>query len=96
MAAWLGLVPRQHSSGNKNKLLGINKRGDPYLQTLLIHGARSIVFRCKTRNEQRNRWLSELKKRRGVNRTAVALANKNARILWALIAKEDEYRRVGA
>lgn len=96
MAAWLGLVPRQHSSGNRNKLLGISKRGDPYLRTLLIHGARSVVFRCKTSNEQRNRWIAKLKERRGVNRTAVALANKNARILWALIAKEGEYRRVGA
>jgi len=95
MAAWLGLVPRQHSSGNKNKLLGISKRGDPYLRTLLIHGARSIVFRCKLKNEQRDRWLSEIKQRRGVNRTAVALANKNARILWALIAKGEEYRCLG-
>jgi len=92
MAAWLGLVPRQHSSGNKNYLLGISKRGDAYLRTLLIHGARSIVYRCKTKNEQRNRWLLKLKERRGVNRTAVALANKNARILWALMAKEEPYR----
>lgn len=92
MAAWLGLVPRQHSSGNRNLLLGISKRGDPYLRTLLIHGARSIVFRCKTKNERRNRWLAQLKKRRGINRTVVALANKNARILWALMAKEEAYR----
>ena len=94
MAAWLGLVPRQHSSGNKHHLLGISKRGDPYLRTLLIHGTRSIVFRCKTKNEKRNHWLIQLKKRRGVNRTAVALANKNARILWALMAKEQAYRCV--
>jgi transposase len=91
MAAWLGLVPRQHSSGNKNYLMGISKRRDAYLRTLLIHGARSIVFRCKTQNELRNQWLGRLKERRGINRTAVALANKNARILWALLAKGEAY-----
>ncbi|MCW8891512.1 MAG: IS110 family transposase [Sedimenticola sp.] len=92
MATWLGLVPRQHSSGNKNRLLGISKRGDPYLRTLLIHGARSIVFRCNTKNEARNRWIKNLRQRRGINRTSVALANKNARILWALMVNDDAYR----
>lgn len=91
MAAWLGLVPRQHSSGNKNRLLGISKRGDTYLRTLLIHGARSVVYRCESKRDQKSRWLVSLKKRRGVNRTSVALANKNARVLWALMAKNEQY-----
>ena len=92
MAAWLGLVPKQHSSGGRNRLLGISKRGDRYLRTLLIHGARSVVSRCDKKDDVRNRWLSGLKQRRGENRACVALANKNARILWALLAKEEAYR----
>ncbi len=93
MAAWLGLVPGQHASGNKNRLLGISKRGDRYLRMLLIHGARSVVYRADRKDDARRRWVSQLKARRGANRACVALANKNARILWALLAHDQAYRR---
>jgi transposase len=92
MAAWLGLVPKQHSSGGRNRLMGISKRGDRYLRTLLIHGARSVVYRCDKKENARYRWLRNLKQRRGANRACVALANKNARILWALLSREEAYR----
>jgi transposase len=92
LAAWLGLVPRQHSSGEKSRLLGISKRGDTYLRTLLIHGARSVIRRCDTRDDALARWVRGIKERRGFNRASVALANKNARIIWALMAHEDTYR----
>lgn len=87
LAAWLGLVPRQCSSGNKQVLLGISKRGDCYLRTLLIHGARACVSFAK----QKSAWLEDLIKRRGKQKAYVALANKNARIVWALLAKGTDY-----
>lgn len=90
MAAWLGIVPRQSSSGNKKLLLGISKRGDKYLRTLLIHGARAFVTRTKNQTE----WLKELIERKGKHKSYVAVANKNARILWALIAKGESYSSV--
>lgn len=93
LAAWLGLVPRQHSSGQRTRLLGISKRGNTYLRTLLIHGARSVLYRCETKTDARSRWLQGVKARRGINCASVALANKNARILWALLAHGDEYRK---
>ncbi len=93
VAAWLGLVPRQHSSGGKNLLLGISKRGNRYLRTLLIHGARAVVYRADKKQDARSRWVSQVKARRGTNRASVALANKNARILWALMAKDEPYRQ---
>jgi transposase len=92
VGAWLGLVPRQHSSGGKPKLLGLSKRGDRYLRTLLIHGARSAILRCATKTDSRSRWLQDLKARGGVNKAACALANKNARIAWALLARGQTYR----
>ena len=92
LAAWLGLVPRQHSSGDRHRLMGISKRGDTYLRTLLIHGARSIMRRCDNRTDPRGQWMREIKDRRGFNRACVALANKNARILWALMARDESYR----
>lgn len=92
LAAWLGLVPRQHSSGGKTVLLGISKRGDRYLRTLLVHGARAVLYRVEGKEDARSRWLQGLKHRRGINRACVALANKNARILWALMARGDTYR----
>jgi transposase len=95
-AAWLGLVPRQHSSGEKQRLLGITKRGDPYLRTLLIHGARSVVFRCTGKTDQRSQWISDKAKKLGVTKACVAVANKNARIVWALLAKGEPYRRAAA
>ncbi len=93
MSAWIGLVPRQHSSGGKQTLLGISKRGDTYLRTLLIHGARAAVAAAKRKQDARSRWITALAERRGANIAAVALANKNMRILWALIVHEDEYRK---
>ena len=90
-AAWLGLVPKQHSSGGKERLFGISKRGDVYLRKLLIHGARSTVWRVKGKTDSRSLWLQSLIERRGVNRAAVALANKNARIIWTLLAKETSF-----
>jgi transposase len=91
LAAFLGLVPRQHSSGGKERLLGISKRGDAYLRTLLIHGARAVV-RVAERKALPNPWLQGLLARRNKNIAAVALANKNARIVWALLAHGREYR----
>lgn len=93
MAAWLGLVPRQHSTGGKPTLLGISKRGDNYLRALLIHGGRSIVRCCDKHSDKRNQWLSELKQRRGNNIAAVAAANKNARIAWAILTQQSRYQR---
>jgi transposase len=92
-SAWLGLVPRQNSSGGKNRLLGISKRGDPYLRTLLIHGARSIIFRAKSKKDKRSLWIIDKQQRLGTTKACVAVANKNARIIWSLIAHEQEYRR---
>lgn len=92
MAAFLGLVPRQHSSGGKERLLGISKRGDRYLRMLLIHGARSAAASAKRKQDARSRWVNALAERRGANVAAVALANKNVRILWALLARGDDYR----
>jgi transposase len=91
MAAWLGLTPRQHSSGGKDRLLGISKRGDAYLRTLLIHGARAVLKVAGNKDDPRSRWLQSLCSRRNKNIAAVALANKNARIAWALLSKETDY-----
>jgi transposase len=92
LAAWLGLVPRQDSSGGKERLLGISKRGDTYLRTLLIHGARSVLLRLKRRADQADGWLTRLAERRNPNIAAVALANKNARVIWALLAYDRDYQ----
>ena len=92
LAAWLGLVPRQSSSGGKERLLGISKRGDRYLRTLLIHGARAVLFSLKRRAVQTEGWLARLAARRNPNIAAVALANKNARIVWALLAHDRDYQ----
>ena len=92
-AAWLGLVPRQHSSGGKTVLLGISKRGDRYLRTLLIHGARAVVCRAATKSDARSQWVAAVKRRRGMLKACVALANKNARIAWALMAHAEPYRK---
>lgn len=92
MAAWLGLVPRQCSSGGKQVLLGISKRGDSYLRSLLIHGARSVVKQATHKLDTMSGWIRGLKERRGYNKTCVAVANKNARILWALMAHDVCYQ----
>jgi transposase len=91
-AAWLGLVPREHSTGGKPRLLGISKRGDRYLRKLFVHGARATLRWVDSKQDDRSRWLKALIGRRGTNRAAVALANKNARIAWALLAHNQEYR----
>lgn len=91
LAAWLGLVPRQHSSGGKPMLLGISKRGDAYLRTLLIHGARSAVRVAKRKSTPADRWSTGMLDRRHMNVAAVARANKNARIVWALLAHGRDY-----
>jgi transposase len=96
LAAWLGLVPKQHSTGGKSVLLGISKRGDSYLRTLLIHGARSAILAAQRRVErgegQADGWLTGLLQRRNPNIAAVALANKNARIIWALLTQDKQYQ----
>ncbi len=91
-SAWLGLVPRQFSSGGKTILGGISKRGDRYLRTNLIHGARSVISRADNKTDARSRWIQQLKARVGMNKACVALANKNARILWAIMASGERYR----
>jgi len=91
LAAWLGLVPRQHSTGGKPTLMGISKRGDCYLRTLLIHGGRTVVRVAHLYTDKRNLWINELDQRRGKNISAVAVANKNARIAWALLSKKQSY-----
>ena len=90
LSAWLGLVPRQHSSGGKQNLLGISKRGDLYLRMLLVQGAHSVI-NASCRKGVEAGWLPGLLKRRNHNVAAVAVANKNARIAWALLARERQY-----
>jgi len=89
-SAWLGLVPRQNSSGGKSKLLGMSKRGDTYLRTLLVHGARSAILAAQ-RKTKIDPWLAGLLQRRHPNIAAVALANKNVRTVWALLAHDREF-----
>lgn len=89
LAAWLGLVPKQVGSGGKVKLLGISKRGDTYLRTLLIHGARSVLYHAK----QPGTWLEQLRQRRSVNVAIVAMANKMARTIWALLVHDRPYQK---
>ena len=90
-AAWAGLVPRQHSTGGKPRLLGISKRGDVYLRKLLVHGARATLRWVGLKTDRRSQWLRGLIERRGKNKAAVALANKNARIAWALLSSTQTY-----
>lgn len=91
LAAWLGLVPRQHSSGGKPLMLGISKRGDAYLRTLMVHGARSVIRVAEGKDTPTDSWSTEMMKRRHKNVAAVARANKNARVAWALLAHGREY-----
>lgn len=92
MAAYLGLVPKQHSSGGKERLLGISKRGDCYVRSLLIHGARAVGYRVKDNPEHSNQWFYRLIQRRGFNRAVVAMANKMARQAWVVLAREEAYK----
>jgi transposase len=91
-AAWLGLVPKQRSSGGKARLFGISKRGDRYLRTLMIHGARAVLGKAGGKQDPRSQWIGRMRERRHPNVVAVALANKNARIVWSILAGSETYR----
>jgi transposase len=90
-AAWLGLVPRQCSTGGKTKLLGISKRGNPYLRKMFIHGARAAVLRVKRERSSLGKWMGQLETRAARNVVIVATANKLARISWAVLASGNSY-----
>jgi transposase len=92
VSASLGVVPRQHSSGGKEVLLGISKRGDRYLRSLLIHGARSVVIQAVNKTDKLSVWINKIRATRGFNKAVVALANKLARIGWAILAKNTVYQ----
>lgn len=93
LSAWLGLVPKQRSSGNTIRLSGMSKRGDRYVRTLFIHGARSVVKKCEHKTDKRSLWIADKKHRSGYNKASVALANKNARIVWAILTTGECYRQ---
>ena len=90
-AAYLGLVPKEHSSGGKQCLMSISKRGDRYIRSLLIHGGRSVVKGADKKSDYVSCWVTRIKKERGYNKAAVAVANKNARHMWAIMAYDDKY-----
>lgn len=91
-ASYLGLVPRQSSTGGKTKLLGISKRGDKYIRGLLVHGARSVLIHSQKKTDRRSRWAQELREKKGMNKTTVAIANRNARIVWAIVKNRSVYQ----
>ena len=91
-AVSLGLTPRQRSSGGKAQMLGISKRGDRYLRTLMIHGARAVLGRAQGKDDPRSQWIGKMRERRHPNIVAVALANKNARIVWSILSRGEFYR----
>lgn len=93
-AAWLGLTPREYSTGGKTRLGRISKRGDVYLRTLLVHGARSELMLTHKREDRKSQWAENLKASKSWNRTAVALANKHARIIWALLSRDEDFKPV--
>jgi len=95
VSAFIGLVPRQHSSGDKPVLLGISKRGNRYLRGLLIHGARSVIKHADKKDDRLSQWATELVARRGKNKATVALANKMARIGWAVLTTGQAYEVKG-
>ena len=92
MSAWLGLVPRHQATGGRTVMGSISKRGDQHLRTLLVHGARAVVRISAGRTDSRSQWVNDLVARRGTNRAIVAVANKNARIIWSLLAKGEDHR----
>jgi len=92
MAAWLGLVPRQVSSSEKAVLMGISKLGRQHLRSLLVHGARAVVRTAANKNDSMSQWANQLRERRGFNRATVAIANKNARKIWAVLEMGGNYR----
>lgn len=91
LAAWIGLVPRQYTTGGKPKLGGIGRRANHYLRRQLIHGARAVISRLATRDDRRSVWLKGLVARAGFNKALVALANKTARIAWVILARKEQY-----
>lgn len=91
-SAWLGLVPGQHSTGGKAVLLGISKRGNTYLRTLYIHGARAVLQHCANKQDRFSRWAQSVLARRGHNKACVAIANKIARMAWVIMAKGESYQ----
>jgi transposase len=92
LAAWIGLVPRQFSSGDRKVLMGISKRGSQHLRSLLVHGARAVVRTAPSKMDPNNNWVNQHRERRGFNRATVAVANKNARIIWAVLQTGEPYR----
>lgn len=92
-AAWLGLVPRHEGTGGKNRIMGISKRGDRYLRSLLVHGARAALHRMLASKSEEPiiKWVKKLYEKKGANKACVALANKNARIIWAMLAHKKDY-----
>jgi transposase len=91
-SAALGIIPRQNTTGGKEKLLGITKKGDPYVRALVVHGARSVVARSADKTDPLSQWINQIKERRGYNKAVVALANKLVRIAWVIIAKGEHYQ----
>jgi transposase len=91
-AAWIGLVPRQYSTGGKQKLLGISKRGNPHLRTLFVQGARAVLQKRTHQSPSLRCWLERLSSRKHGNVAVVALANKLARMAWAVLAKNEPYQ----
>ena len=91
MAAAIGITPKQHSSGDKHRLLGISKRGDVYLRTLMIHGARAVVARATHKDDRLSRWVTNIANKKHPNVAAVALANKTARMAWAMLRNKTDY-----
>lgn len=94
MAAWIGLVPRQHSTGGRSKLLGISKRGNGYLRRLLVQGARAVINKTDRGRHRFGAWLTRLEQRAHQNIVAVSMANKLARIAWAVLRGDEPYRAV--
>jgi transposase len=92
LAAWLGLVPPQHSSGDRQVIMGISKRGSQHLRSLLVHGARAVVRTAPNKHDRHNQSVNDLRERRGFNRAPVAVANKTARIIWAVLRTSEPYR----
>lgn len=92
-SAYLGLVPKQHSSGNRQCLMGISKQGDGYLRELLIHGGRAVARTCSKKTDPRSSWVNRIRTQGGMNKAAVAVANKNARIAMALLLSGDIYKK---
>ncbi len=94
LAAWLGVVPNQHSSGGKDRLGKISKRGDSYLRTLLIHGARAVISTSQNKEDRKSQWIKGIITRRNKNIATVALANKNARVIWAMLSRGECYQSI--